>query len=138
VTQSRAENQLLNPRQCCEIRSYQSGVAAAASLGGLSPQRYPRTLDPSVSVIDLLGTTATQTHKMFVGHNINNFSFFTYVSRDSSVGVVTRYGLEVSGIESGLGRGFPHLPRPALGPTPPPVRLVPVLFPGCKAAGARR
>jgi len=37
---------------------------------------------------------------------------------DSSVGIVTGYGLEGPGIESwgGGGRDFPHLSRPALGP----------------------
>jgi hypothetical protein len=34
----------------------------------------------------------------------------------SSVGVATGYGLGGSGIESRWGRGFPHLPTPALGP----------------------
>jgi hypothetical protein len=43
----------------------------------------------------------------------------TYQSRlrewDSSVSIVTRYGLEGPGIESRWGRDFPHLSRPALG-----------------------
>jgi hypothetical protein len=32
----------------------------------------------------------------------------TIVSLDSSVGVITRYGLEGPGIESRFGRDFPH------------------------------
>ena len=53
-------------------------------------------------------------------------------SRDSSVGIATRYGLEGPVIESRWGRDFPHLSRPALGPTQLPVQWVP----GVKAAKA--
>jgi hypothetical protein len=47
----------------------------------------------------------------------------------SSVSIATGYGLDGPGIESRLGRDFPHLSRSALGPTQPPVQWVPV-FPG--------
>jgi len=40
--------------------------------------------------------------------------------RDVSVGIPTRYGLDSPVIESRWGRDFPHLSRPALGPTQPP------------------
>jgi len=56
--------------------------------------------------------------------------------RDSSVGTATRYGLEGTGIESRWGRDFQHPSTPALGPTQPPIRWVPGLFPGGKAVGA--
>ena len=46
---------------------------------------------------------------------------------DSSVGIATRYGLDGPGIESRWGRDFPHLSRPALEPTQPPVQWVPGL-----------
>ena len=36
---------------------------------------------------------------------------------DSSVSIATGYGLDGPGIESGRRRDFPHLSRPALGPT---------------------
>ena len=39
------------------------------------------------------------------------------VGRDSSVGIVTRYGLDCPGIESRWGRDFPHPSRPDLWPT---------------------
>jgi hypothetical protein len=54
--------------------------------------------------------------------------YANYVSsiwgRDSSVGVVTNYGLDGPGIKSRWGRYFPHLSRPALGFTQPPIQRV--------------
>ena len=44
---------------------------------------------------------------------------------DSSVGIVTRYGLDDPGIDSRWGRDFPHPPSPVLGPTQPSVQGVP-------------
>jgi hypothetical protein len=54
---------------------------------------------------------------------INNISE-CHRSRDSSVGIATRYGLDGPGIESRWGRDFPHLSRPALGSTHPPIQGV--------------
>jgi hypothetical protein len=45
------------------------------------------------------------------------------VGRDSSVGIATGYGPD----RISVGRDFSHTPRPALGPTQPPVRWVPGL-----------
>jgi hypothetical protein len=69
------------------------------------------------------------------GRNKDRVSKHT-MGRDSSVGIVTRYGLDGLGMESRWGRDFLKPSRPALGPTQPPIQRVPGLYPGGKAAGA--
>ena len=41
---------------------------------------------------------------------------------DKIATITTRYGLDGPGIESRLGRDFPHLSRPALSSTQPPIQ----------------
>jgi hypothetical protein len=46
------------------------------------------------------------------------------MGQDSSVGIVTHYGLDGPGIESRWGQDFLYLSRLALGPTQPPIQRV--------------
>jgi hypothetical protein len=58
------------------------------------------------------------------------------IGRDSSVSVVTCYGLDGLEIKSRWEQDFMHPSRPALGPTQPHIQWLQGLFPGGDAAGA--
>ena len=63
------------------------------------------------------------------------YSSLLFLSRNSSVGIATGYGLDGPEIESRWGRNFRHLSRPTLRPTQPPVQWVPGLARGHRAVG---
>ena len=54
---------------------------------------------------------------------------------DSSVCIVTRYGLDGPGIESRWGQNVPHSSRQALGSTQPSIQFGTGSFPGVKRPG---
>ena len=88
--------------------------------------------------INILRCTVSKTSKngqgQFTSHaprcTSNNHGTLFSVGRDSSFGIATGYGLDGPAIKSWWRRGFPHLSKPALGPTQPPVQWVPGLFRG--------
>jgi hypothetical protein len=53
--------------------------------------------------------------------------YICHYGRDSSVGIVTRYGLDGPGIESRCEQDFQHPSRPALGSAQPSIQWVPRL-----------
>ena len=63
------------------------------------------------------------------------FNFVMKMGRDFVVGTVTLYGLDCPGIKSRWRRDFPHLSKPAPGPTEPPTKWVPGLSRGLNRPG---
>jgi hypothetical protein len=64
------------------------------------------------------------------GKNVIYNPMYDLCGLGSPVGIATGYGLDNPGIESRWGLDFPHLSRPALGVTQPPVEWVPGLSRG--------
>ena len=75
-------------------------------------------------------------HRHFLSSlSCNICRHISHMDQESSVGIATRYGLEVPGIESQWERDFPQPSRPVLSSTQPPIQRIPGLFPGSKSAG---
>jgi len=79
---------------------------------------------------------------MKISTDKNQLSLCEYIARTclvrgpgSVVGITNVYLLDGPGIETRWGRDFPHLFRPTLGPTQPPVQWVPGISRGKKRAG---
>ena len=68
-----------------------------------------------------------QNFKLLIHNSIIYSSMFSQCGPGSSVGIAIELGAGQSGIESRWGRDFPHLSRPALWPTQPPLQWVPGL-----------
>jgi hypothetical protein len=80
----------------------------------------------------VITTVAIEMDPVQLGFRRSEIEQFYYLPSGpgSSVGIATGYGLDGPRIESRWGRDFPHLSRPALGPTEPSVQWVPGLSRG--------
>ena len=86
----------------------------------------------------ILPLVISQQKPVFKLYYIYLTATITNVGRDSSVGIAARYGLDGPGIEFRCGRDTWHPSRTVLGPTQPPVKWTPGIFPKCRAAGVYR
>lgn len=64
---------------------------------------------------------------VLIGGFVKSIQYYiTRKGQDSSVGIVTRYGLDDLDMKYRLFRDFPHASKPTLGPTQPQLQLVPL------------
>jgi len=88
-----------------------------------------RALKIVASIPTAVLTSNTSVYDDLLKKGICNY-LSNVMGRDNSVGIAIRYWLDGPEIESRWARDFPHLSRPALGATQPPIQWVPGLSRG--------
>ena len=93
---------------------------------------------PKLNITKPITLSTDHAYEQRTSHSITNINQLLIYKRSTvfsvgwcrSVRIATGYGLDGPGIESRWGRDFPHLFRPALGPTQPPIQWVTFLSRG--------
>jgi hypothetical protein len=82
---------------------------------------------PAITTLSMLHTHPRAYYQILYNCTTNSLN---KIGPGNSVGKATGYGLDGPGIKSLWGRDFPHMSKPTLGPTRPPVECVPGLSRG--------
>jgi hypothetical protein len=113
-------------RQVKQVLPSRAEVKNEWTYTSVSPVCF-RGMDRDTFTFTITATLLVHRYETNIVHWMQHlFLFIIVVSGPGSVvGIATAYGLDGPGIESRCGRDFPHLFRPALRPTQPPVQWVP-------------
>ena len=118
----------------CEIWGCHSTVTEDGSLSGCNAVHFARRVPAFQKTCCLHRHGRCVSQKSDLTCQYISTRLHSLHGPGSVVGIATGYGLDSPGIESRWGQNFLHLPRPALGPTQPPVQWVPGLSWGWRAA----